>query len=239
MDKENFNGKRKLMSIGDLKRKSKADMKNHYGFAILAMILLNLVMVGSVSVGFVFGVLFTAGAVACCKKALYIDIAMHRFKGVDSIYRGFRQFLRALVANVFIFLIYAAIFIVIGIIMLIVMSANESAGKVVLPLCAILALIAIIIVSIRLSFVFYIMNNEIDLSASGCIKRSWQLSKGQFWKILGLKLSFIGWYILVLFTLGALLMYVAPYMATAEANLYLNLTGSDSVPSTEEMAKNA
>ena len=39
------------MTIGELKRKSKGDMKNRYGFAILTMVLLSLVSFGAITVG--------------------------------------------------------------------------------------------------------------------------------------------------------------------------------------------
>lgn len=204
-----------IMSIRDIKRKSKSDMKNKYGFAMLATILLSLVSIGSVTLG--LGVIFIAGAVQCCKKAFYVDIASNRFKGTDSIYRGFSQFLRALVANIYIVLIYAALVIVV-----LLLSRVVAMSGFVFILAGI---VVAIVFSVKLKFVFYVMNYETELSSAKCIRRSWQLTKGHFWKTLGLELSFIGWYILIPLTFGILSLYVMPYKMTAEANLYLELSG--------------
>jgi len=93
------------MTIKDIKKKSKADLKNNYGISILTMILLSLVAFGSAAVGFIVGAVIVAGAVTCCYAAFYVDIAKHQIKSVDSTYRGFRQFARALK----VMLIYAAV----------------------------------------------------------------------------------------------------------------------------------
>ena len=86
-------------------------------------------------------------------------------------------------------------------------------------------LVAMFLVNIKLSFVFYVMNHQTQLSGAECIRASWQLSKGMFWKIVLFNLSFIGWWILVLVTLGGMYLYVSPYYDTARANLYLDAAG--------------
>ena len=75
------------------------------------------------------------------------------------------------------------------------------------------------------SYVFYVMNHQTQLSGAECIRASWKLSKGMFWKIVLFNLSFIGWWILVLVTLGGMYLYVSPYYDTARANLYLDAAG--------------
>lgn len=217
------------MSIGELKRKSKADMKNNYGFAILTMILLNLVLFGAMTLGLFIGMVLVLGAVRCCFAAFYVDVANHTRQGVDSTYRGFRQFARALWAGVIMFLIALAILLVMAIVSVIILGASHadfSATAPVMLICAIIGIVIIFLIFVRLSFVFYIMNHEVDLSAVQCIRRSWALSKGMFFKIVLLNLSFIGWWLLVAITLGAMYLYVGPYYETTRANLYLSAAGA-------------
>lgn len=216
------------MTIKDIKKKSKADLKNNYGISILTMILLSLVAFGSAAVGFIVGAVIVAGAVTCCYAAFYVDIAKHQIKSVDSTYRGFRQFARALK----VMLIYAAVIlgalIACALLSWLISLPFGSDGAdimiIVAPLLAVLFLIAIFFVSIKVKFVFYIMNDEIDLSAADCIKKSWRITKGRFGKILLFELSFIGWRLLTLLTLGAVGLYVIPYYNTSVANFYLSLT---------------
>lgn len=216
------------MTIGELKRKSKGDMKNRYGFAILAMILLNLVSFGAVTAGLFIGVILVGGAVRCCYTAFYVDIARREYRGVDSVYRGFQQFARALVANIYIFLINLAVAFVFGLLFLLLLAithATSGQAAIIAVFVMIAMLVAMFLVNIKLSFVFYVMNHQTQLSGAECIRASWKLSKGMFWKIVLFNLSFIGWWILVLVTLGGMYLYVSPYYDTARANLYLDAAG--------------
>ncbi len=213
------------MKISQIKKKAKADMQGNYGLAILTMVLLNLVLVGSATLGLVIGVILVAGAVQCCYKAFYVDIALRKATGVDSTYRGFRQFAKALVANILLTLIYLGIVVAIAIIG-VIFTFIPGMTIVMTLILSIVAPIVIIVISVKLKFVFFVMNHQTDLTAGQCIKRSWEITKGKFWKILLFELSFIGWYILVALTFGALSLYVLPYHDTACANLYLDLTAN-------------
>lgn len=218
------------MSNKELKLKAKADMKNNYGSAILTMILLSLVATGSATVGMIVGLIAVMGAIKCCYAAFYVDVAKHEIKGVDSTYRGFRQFGRALK----VFLIYTGVVLgmlaIMGIILGITAAIVEEEVEFVVIIGVLLAFIfgvALFVLSVKVRFVFFIMNDKIDLPAIDCIKYSFKLTKGRFWKLVGLELSFIGWYILVLLTFGGLNLYVAPYHDTAVANCYLDFANID------------
>ena len=66
--------------------------------------------------------------------------------------------------------------------------------------------------------------HEKDLSGNEAITASRKLMKGRKWKLFCLDLSFIGWYILSLFTCGILaIFYVNPYKASTNAALYEKL----------------
>ncbi len=216
------------MTIKDIKKKSKADLKNNYGISILTKILLSLVLFGSAAAGFIVGAVIVAGAITCCYAAFYVDIAKRQIKGVDSTYRGFRQFARALK----VMLIYAGV--ILGVLIAYILLMLMIPHFVVSTILIILLAIAVFCISIKLKFVFYIMNDETDLSAVNCIKKSWRITKGSFDKILLFELSFIGWRLLTLLTFGALNLYVLPYRNTAVANFYLSLTQTDE-PNNEQL----
>ncbi len=216
------------MTIKDIKKKSKADLKNNYGISILTKILLSLVLFGSAAAGFIVGAVIVAGAITCCYAAFYVDIAKRQIKGVDSTYRGFRQFARALK----VMLIYAGV--ILGVLIAYILLMLMIPHFVISTILIILLAIAVFCISIKLKFVFYIMNDETDLSAVNCIKKSWRITKGSFGKILLFQLSFIGWRLLTLLTFGALNLYVLPYHNTAVANFYLSLTQTDG-PNSEQL----
>ena len=63
-----------------------------------------------------------------------------------------------------------------------------------------------------------------DVSATEAIKISMRITKGHKMDVFVFILSFIGWFILSVLTLGILyIVYVGPYFYTADAGLYLEL----------------
>ena len=59
------------------------------------------------------------------------------------------------------------------------------------------------------------------LSAREAIALSQKMMKGYKWTLLGLELSFIGWYLLNYVTMGILSFYVTPYVSATRTNFYL------------------
>jgi uncharacterized membrane protein len=90
-------------------------------------------------------------------------------------------------------------------------------------LWTLLLIIPGIIASLRYSQAFYVMNDHPEMSAQEAIKTSSELMQGNKWKYFLLNLSFIGWILLGIITLGIGLLWVYPYMLAASANFYEDL----------------
>ena len=70
----------------------------------------------------------------------------------------------------------------------------------------------------------YIIKDNPELSATEVITRSREMMNGNKWKAFLLDLSFIGWFLLSIITLGiAAFFWVGPYVNSTEAALYLEL----------------
>ena len=82
--------------------------------------------------------------------------------------------------------------------------------------------IFVLIVSVRLSYTAFVIADS-NSSLIESIKKSWSITKGNFWRILFFPLSFILWIIPGIFTFGLVMIYVGPYMTIANACLYNNL----------------
>lgn len=81
-----------------------------------------------------------------------------------------------------------------------------------------------VIVSLGLFEVPYLLNEDPSLSGMDAIRRSWEDMKGHKGELFGLYMSFFGWIILTLLTLGVLaIFYTGPYMALAGAGYYHEL----------------
>lgn len=84
----------------------------------------------------------------------------------------------------------------------------------------ILLIIPGIILTLGFSMFFYIISDNKAEDAMDGIKKSWQLMKGYKWNFFVFNLSFIGWYLLCILTLGILLIWVVPYCNMAFAIYY-------------------
>lgn len=77
--------------------------------------------------------------------------------------------------------------------------------------------------SYRLAIFVQIDNSE--MKGKEAVEKSAALMNGKVWSLFCLDLSFIGWAILSVFTLGIGMFWLAPYMRISEINFYRNLVG--------------
>jgi len=73
----------------------------------------------------------------------------------------------------------------------------------------------------------YILADHPEMTANEAITASRQLMDGHKGELFWLRLTFIGWGILCVFTLGIGSLFLNPYMNAAEAAFYRQLTGSN------------
>ena len=74
----------------------------------------------------------------------------------------------------------------------------------------------------------YIVKDNPELSAMQAIKRSKELMNGHKWEAFVLDLSFIGWYLLSILTLGILnIFWTSPYSESAHAVFYLDILAQE------------
>lgn len=69
----------------------------------------------------------------------------------------------------------------------------------------------------------YIMLDNPNMDSEDCIHRSREMMHGYKWKLFCLDLSFIGWAILCLFTLGIGFFWLQPYIECSRAQFYEEL----------------
>ena len=83
-----------------------------------------------------------------------------------------------------------------------------------------------IIAAYRYSMAFYIVHREPDLDAMAALNRSKELTMGHKSQLFHLDLSYLGWYILGLFTAGILWLWVIPKHMTARTALVKDIYDS-------------
>lgn len=77
------------------------------------------------------------------------------------------------------------------------------------------------------SMTYYVLEDNPDLSGDKAIEESMRLMDGHKWELFCLHLSFIGWALLCILTLGIGILWLIPYMNTAQAAFYENLKAEE------------
>ena len=87
-------------------------------------------------------------------------------------------------------------------------------------LWTLLLIIPGIIKSYSYSMAGFIMSENPEMSAKEAMEVSMGMMKGNKWRLFCLQLSFIGWGILCIFTIGIGFLWLSPYMNAATAAFY-------------------
>ena len=84
-----------------------------------------------------------------------------------------------------------------------------------------------IMLAVGLTMTDYILKDDKEISAIDALKKSWEMTKGHKMDLFWLGLSFIGWGILSLLTLGIGFFFLVPYYQSAFAHYYEDLKANE------------
>tara|TARA_B110000003_G_scaffold274402_1_gene314303 strand:+ start:2007 stop:2621 length:615 start_codon:yes stop_codon:yes gene_type:complete len=87
-----------------------------------------------------------------------------------------------------------------------------------------------IIAAFSYSMVFYILADNPDISPTNALKKSKDMMMGYKWKIFFLGLSFLGWALLAILTLGVGLLWLMPYIQVSTINFYEDIKDNNTIP---------
>jgi uncharacterized membrane protein len=142
-----------------------------------------------------------AGMIALGSAMFFLGIARKQNPPVTTVYQGFNFPVKA-------FLLYILMFIFI-------------------LLWTLLLIIPGIIAAYRYSLAYYILADNPNMSSLDAIRRSKELMAGNKWRLFVLQLTFIGWMLLCILTIGIGTLWLGPYMAVATAHFYDELLNKE------------
>ncbi len=168
-------------------------------------------------------------------------------KATEFVKNWFKSFGRAwkvtlwiFVKMILYFILFYVAFFVIGILMGVFAAFGVEILSVILGIIAFIGMIVFYVIliarAISLSASVYIAIDNKELTAKDSVEKSIAIMKGYKWKWFCLNLSFIGWDILAMFTLGIGYIFLIPYMQVALVNFYENILKErgDDLPEMEE-----
>lgn len=112
--------------------------------------------------------------------------------------------------------------------MVLYVIANFQFNQALLSLSSVLGIassIYLVIKELSYCLAFYISYEMPAMTAKEAVEKSGELMRGNVWSFFCLNLSFIGWAILCVFTFGIGLLWLFPYIMTADICFYRNLSG--------------
>lgn len=92
--------------------------------------------------------------------------------------------------------------------------------QIILPILLLIALIPMFIKSIEYSFVFFFTAEFSEIGIRKALRMSILLAKGHRWDIFVLELSFIGWFLICMMSLGIGFLWLLPYYYMTMTNAY-------------------
>lgn len=189
------------MSFGHLKRVAKARLSGNLGAAIIGMLIIGLINGAATSMGLS---ILVYGPFMVGEAALFMNIWRNGKASYEDVFDGFKDFAGNLVLGLLLSLFVA--------------------------LWTFLFIIPGIIKSYAWALSFYIKKDHPDWSYKQVLDTSASWMKGHKWELFMLQLSFFGWILLCIITLGIAIIYVGPYMSTTMAGYYEYIKGLHEVP---------
>lgn len=181
-----------------VKANAKAALKGHLGLSIGVTLVIGILL--GVASATVIGAILLAGPLTAGLAFFFMKLYRKEDVTFNDSFGGFSNFSNNLVAGILVPLftfLWTLLFFIPG-----------------------------IIKNLSYAMTFYILNDHPDYTATQAITESRKMMKGHKWELFVLYLSFIGWDLLSVLTLGILeIVYVTPYKAAAVAGFYDAIKG--------------
>lgn len=104
-------------------------------------------------------------------------------------------------------------------------SASVTAAVLVLLVSLFAMTIPALIASYRYAMAPFLLAQDPQMGVTESVRRSKAMMRGRKWRLFCLEMSFLGWILLCVFTLGLGLLWLQPYMLCARAAFYLDASG--------------
>lgn len=197
------------MNYSEIRKSGREALKGKWGTVVVASLIVTLLPAAAeglfmwssfLSILGSLAVVLITGPLAYSFSRMILNT--HRGKKIEvgDVFYGFNDFSRTMMAGVDIYVrtfLWSLLFIIPG-----------------------------IVASYSYSMTYYIMEDNKNLTGSEAIEKSKAMMKGHRMELFLLDLSFIGWMLLCVLTLGIGFLWLSPYMESAKASFYQKLTNS-------------
>jgi uncharacterized membrane protein len=184
-------------AFSEIKNEALRKLDKKWGNAAVAILVVGIISAAASIIP--FGGVVTAGPFALGMAIYFLKLSRDESVDLNNIFDGFKNFGNAIGAYILMMII-----IFLGILLLIVPG---------------------IIAALALSQTYRIMKDNPSMSITDAMQKSHEMMKGHRGDYFLFNLSFIGWALLCLLTLGLGFFVLAPYVSTSNAIYYNYLVG--------------
>ena len=184
-----------MLKAKDFRQRAWSKLHGNWTPAVVAYLIMDLIL--GVCAFTYAGPLILSGPLSVGFSFVAINYVRRNNPQIENLFASFRDFGRT-------FLLYLI-------------------NNIFIALWSLLFIIPGIIKSLSYSMSYFILIDDINISANEARKRSMELMNGNKWRLFCLNFSFLGWILLSILTLGILFFWVMPYMEVARAEFYQSL----------------
>ena len=190
-----------MLKAKDFRQTAWTKLKGKWGTMAVVTLIYALITGAMAGLAFFYiggiAAIFLTGAFTLGLAMMALNVAREKEVQAEQLFGGFKNYVPALALSLLV-----AIFTM---------------------LWTLLFIIPGIIKAYSYSMSFYILADDPRIPANEARKRSMAMMKGNKWRLFCLDISFIGWYLLSILTLGILLLWITPYAQAARAEFYRSL----------------
>lgn len=184
-----------------------------FNFSSITTSLVDIVLIAPVTIG-----------IAIC----YLKLIREKNFNMVDIFNGFQYYITVVV-------VYGIIdsMNILGILISNIITVNVVTEQFLTLVFGILSIFLYLV----FSMVYYIIIDDPQIGVIGALTNSKKLIQGQIGRLFLLQLSFLGWILLTILSLGIGMLWVLPYIEVTTANLYLDLKNREANKSTLYLSK--
>lgn len=213
-----------LKTNSALRSSARDKLRGNWGTAVLLCLIFSIICGLPAYIpylGVIIGILLS-GPLTLGLDTCFLKLVRHESFIIENLFDGFKKFSSAVIAQLLI-TIFVFLWSLPFIIPAIIASYSYSMVFYILSDWTLLFIIPGLIASYRYSMVFYILSDNPEMSAMESLSKSKEMMVGFKWKLFCLHLSFIGWAILSILTLGIAYLWLTPYVYSSISNFYVDL----------------
>ncbi len=189
-----------------LRQRALTSLQGKWGIAIGALVVYIIILIPLQLIPFIGSVagLIVGGPFALGLATFYLRLSRGENVTIADIFSGFNNFVPAL-ATYLLMVLYIFLWFL-------------------------LFVIPGIIAAFSYSQVFYILSEEPNISAGDALRKSKKMMDGHKFRLFVLGLTFLGWFLLSILTLGIGFLWSIPYYSLTRTKFYEELRGGDVEP---------